>query len=173
MMKTVAFLVLAALGSGCASYRWTSSVPENLRTVRVPSFRNLSKLTETGPVVTRQVLREFRREGTFRILDDGAALEIQGEITSAEANGGLANYRTGSRYHGGELVVTAKVSVIDKVNGRVLIDNRKYTGEAPFSAGQDNNTALRDACGRAADALAQRIVDDVLAINFKSAKKDK
>lgn len=164
---SVLFLILAA---GCAGYSWRSSVPADMRTVQVPVFRDVSGLTETGPVVTRQVLREFQREGTFRIMSDGAALEIQGEVMSAAARGRNADYKAGSRNHGGELELKAKVSVIDRRRGMVLVDNREYTGSAPYSAQQDDTTAYRDAVGRAADDLARRVVDDVLGLGFKTEK---
>lgn len=170
MRRLLAVLAMAAVAAGCASYSWRSSVPEEMRTVGVPTFRNLSKLTETGPVVTRQVLREFQREGTFRIVSEGAAVEVQGEITAAEAVSSQGNYKSGNRFHGGLMRITARVSVIDKIHGKVIADNRVYVGESAFSAGQDNTTALRDASGRAADELAQRIVDDVLRLNFKTEK---
>lgn len=166
-------LPIVMIAAGCASYSWKPSVPAELRTVQVPVFRDVSGLTETGPVVTRQILREFQREGTFAIRSDGAALEVQGEVVSAKSGSENANYRAGSRLHGGMLTLTAKVSVIDKVRGVVLVDDRVYSGEAPYSSLQDNTTAFRDAAGRAADALAQRLVDDVLKLKFdvKTEKK--
>ena len=166
MKKLLLVAAVAALMCGCAGYRWTSSVPAKMRTVQVPTFRNSTDLTETGPVATRQLLREFQREGTFKILSEGAALEIQGEIVSAGSATATANRKAGSRLHAGTMRITAKVSVIDKVRGRVIVDNRMFFGEAHYSAGQDNSTAFRDASGRAADDLARRIVDAVLAIDF-------
>lgn len=163
-LVTVLSLVFAVVG--CANYSWRSSVPAEMRTVQVPVFRDGSGLTETGPVVTRQILREFQREGTFEVKSVGAALEIQGEVVSAKAVGLNANYKEGSRNHGGDLVIRAKVSVIDKRAGRVLVNNCVYEGSAPFSALQDSATALRDASGRAADQLAQRVVDDVLGLKY-------
>ena len=157
----------AALLAGCANYRWTSSVPAEMRTVQVPVFIDKSNLTETGPVVTRQVLREFQREGTFKVLADGAALEVQGTVLSATGTDMNANYKNGRRTHGGTLRIVASVSVIDKRAGRVLVDNRQLAGEAPFSSGQDANTAKRDAAGRAADDLARNIVDMVTTLNWR------
>lgn len=173
MKKMLSMLSMVLVAAGCANYSWKSSVPENLRTVQVPVFRDASGLTETGPVVTRQILREFQREGTFSIMSDGAALEVQGEVVSAASVGENANYKTGSRLHGGDLVLKAKVSVVDKLRGRVLVDNRVYSGEAHYSSLQDNTTAYRDAAGRAADDLAQKVVDDVLKLKFdvKTEKK--
>lgn len=173
MMKSLTIVAFALIASGCANYSWRSSVPADMRTVQVPVFRDASGLTETGPVVARQILREFQREGTFAIMSDGAALEIQGEVVSASSSAVNADYKAGSRMHGGMLVLKAKVSVVDKARGRVLVDNRPYTGEAPYSSLQDNITAYRDAAGRAADDLAQKVVDDVLKLKFdvKTEKK--
>lgn len=165
-MKRVFPILACMILAGCANYSWKSSVPAEMRTVQVPVFRDSSGLTETGPVVTRQLLREFQREGTFRILSDGAAIEVQGEVVSAKSKDENANYKHGSRLHGGMLVLKARVSVIDKVKGSVLVDNRDYTGEAHYSSEQDNTTAFRDAAGRAADDLAQKVVDDVLRLKF-------
>ena len=65
-MSKILPAVLAAFAlAGCASYRWTSSVPADMRTVSVPTFRNESDLVEFGAVTTRQVLREFQRKGTY------------------------------------------------------------------------------------------------------------
>lgn len=173
-MKRILFaVVLAAVAAGCASYKWTSSVPGDMRTVQVPTFRNRSELTETGSVVSRQLLREFQREGTFRIMSDGAALEVQGEVFFAGSQGAYSNYKIGSRYHGGTMCIKARVSVVDKKNGRVIIDNREFSGESQYSAGQDNTTAMRDASGRAADDLARKVVDCVLGLDFKVKSEKK
>ncbi len=172
MKRFLAVALLALSVSGCASYTWTSSVPSKMRSVQVPTFRNESSLTESASLVTRQVLREFQREGTFSLMSDGAALEIQGAVTEVSTYGMETNYRIGSRYYGGTMRIVAMVSVIDKLNGRILIDNRVYVGEAPFSSGHDSTTALRDATARAADLLAQHVVDDVLKMDF-NAKTEK
>ena len=173
MMKTFSILLVGLVAAGCANYSWRSAVSDGMRTVQVPVFRDSSGLTETGPVVTRQLLREFQREGTFSIMSDGAALEVQGEVVSATSRGNNSSYRVGSRVHGGMFVLSAMVSVIDKVNGRILVNNRMYFGETPYSAMQDNTTAYRDAAGRAADDLAQKVVDDVRNRKFdvKTEKK--
>ena len=72
-MRNAAFWLFAALFlSGCASeYSWRSKVPDDMRTVSVPVFRNESEVTELGAVAARQLLREVQREGTFRIASPG------------------------------------------------------------------------------------------------------
>ncbi len=172
-MKTIRlllalFLVGALCGCG-ANYRWRPTVPATMRTVAVPTFRNDSDLQEIGAIAARQLLREFQREGTFKIRPTGdAALEIQGTVQSAVGNNVAYDRRSGLRIAGYELAGSFRVSVIDKRAGKVLIDNRTYTARATFATGQDLTTAQRDASGRLAEDLARQVVDDVLNLKWEN-----
>lgn len=169
-MKSSLAIVSVALIllTGCASsYSWRSSVPEEMRTVSVPTFRNDSDLMELGALTTRQLLREFQREGTFSIRSvDEAALEVQGTVVTVSAGAVAYSRRTWMRHAAYILKMTATVSVIDKSAGRVLIDNKTYRASTSMTAGQDQTTAERDASGRLADDLARQVVDDVLNLKW-------
>ena len=161
-------LAVSAAVCGCSSsYSWRSSVPEEVRTVSVPTFRNESNVSEFGAVATRQLLREFQREGTFRIRTTGdSAIEIQGVIKSVSPAIAAYDRRSGGRIAGYDVSATAEISVIDKRSRKVLVDNRRYVARATFTAGQDKTTAVRDASGRLADDLAQQVVDDILNLKW-------
>lgn len=167
----VASVLTAVLLSGCASYGWRPTVPESFRTVSVPTFRNESNVTELGSVMSRQVLREFQREGTFKIgRVDESALEVQGVVKSASSNSSGYDRRTGLRLAAFTFSARVEVSVVDKRNGRVLVDNRIYRAETTYAAAQDLATAQRDASGRLAEDLARQVVDDVTNLNFRDTK---
>lgn len=168
-LRLGAAVVLVGLVCGCgANYRWRPSVPADVRTVAVPTFRNESELQEVGAVAARQVLREFQREGTFKIRPVGdAALEIQGTVVSAGGGSVAYDRRSGLRISSYELTGEFSVSVIDKRAGKVLVDNRRYTARASFAVGQDLTTAQRDASGRMAEDLARQVVDDVLNLKWE------
>ena len=160
----MALFGLAVCGCG-TDYRWRSSVPEELRTITVPTFRNESDVPELGAVATRQILREIQREGTFKIRPGGeAALEVQGTVKSAVGALNAYNRRSGARVAAYRLEVKAVVSVIDKRRHAVLVDNRTYTASDDFTSGTDVTTATRDASGRVADDLARQVVDDLLKL---------
>ena len=154
--------------AGCATdYSWRSSVPEEVRTVSVPTFRNESNVSEFGAVATRQLLREFQREGTFKIRTTGdSAIEIQGVIKSVSSSLTAYDRRHGGRIAAYDVSATAEISVIDKRNRKVLVDNRTYVATAALTAGQDKTTAVRDASGRLADDLARQVVDDLLNLKW-------
>lgn len=165
------FLILAcaaAMLSGCrTSYSWTSTVPEQKRTVCVPTFRNESKVTELGSLASRQLLREFQREGTFRVAHpDDAVIEIQGVIRGASGVHKGGARRLGYQLNNYELNVAAVVSVVDRSSGKVIIENRLYTAQAPFVSNDDVMTNTRNASARAAEDLARQVVDDVLAYQW-------
>ena len=112
----------------------------------MPVFRNESEVTELGSVVTRQVLREFQREGSFRVSSPAdAAVEVQGIIRSA-----VSRYDGGGRH----------------IGNRTFNSRLTLTAEADFLATQDLMTGRRDASGRLAEDLARQIVDDVLAYHW-------
>ena len=160
-------LSLAAL-AGCASYRWTSSVPEELRTVAVPVFENRTSSAELGPIVTQYVLREFQREGTFSIRRSGdSALEVQGSIVKASRDPAAFNRGYGSRASEYRYTVTAEVSLINKDTGKALLNNRRYEAETTFLTRGDLLTTQRDAAARIAQEFARQIVDDVTAFPYK------
>ena len=161
-------LAVGAVVCGCATdYSWKPSVPETMRTVSVPTFRNESEVNEFGAVASRQLLREFQREGTFKIRTAGdAALEIQGIVKSANCAMSAYDRQIRGRVAAYDCSATAEVSVIDKRNRKVLIDNRKYKAETSVTSGQDVTTSLRDASGRLADDLARQVVNDVLNLKW-------
>ena len=160
----LACLALCGCGTG---YRWRSGVPQEMRTVAVPTFRNESDLQEAGAVASRQLLREFQREGTFSIRPTGdAALEVQGTVLSVGGGSSAFDRRSGLRLSASEVVANATVTVVDKRRGKVLVNSRPYVARTTYAGGQDATTARRDAAGRLMDDLARQVVDDVLALGF-------
>ena len=165
-MKNLALAALAAvICAGCANYSWKPSVPAEMRTVSVPTFRNESSVTGLGSSITTQTLREFQREGTYKIRPAGeSAIEIQGIVRDSDSRAVAYARKTGERNREYRLHATAIVSFIDKKSGKVLVDNRKYTATTSFLAGDDILTGERDATGRLAEDFARQIVDDALAL---------
>ena len=168
-LGTLRFILVALCATcGCGTgYSWRSGVPEGMRTVSVPTFRNESEVNELGAVATRQILREFQREGTFKIRTPGdAALEIQGAIKSASFGTIAYDRKIYGRLSASEFRAVAEVSVIDKRSRKVLVDNRTYVATTTFTSRGDRTTAMRDASGRLADDLARQVVNDLLNLKW-------
>lgn len=168
MRSTAVWFLLAVVSFGCASdYSWRSEIPHDMRTVSVPVFRNESDVTGLGSTAARQLLREFQREGTFSIAAPGnGALEIQGVIKSSNEEALGYSRGIGMRFSNFDFSVVAEISVIDKKNRKVLVDNKRYRAAATFTGNNDFLTSRRDASGRLAEDLARQIVDDVTALKL-------
>jgi len=165
-LKTLSFAILA-LAAGCAGYTWKSQVPEEGRSVFVPVFRNDSEITELGDVMAKQLLREFQREGTFRIARaDDAAYEIQGTVVSVVGGGTVRGRQAFNGVTNGRLRGLVKITVVDRRKGAVVVNDRPYECETDFLVSDDMLTAKRDASGRLAEDAARRIVDDMASGRF-------
>lgn len=161
-------LLLGVLGGCASSYSWRSSVPQEMRTVCVPTFRNETDVQELGAIATRQLLREIQREGTFKIRDAGdAAVEIQGVVKSASNAVGAYDRKTELALNAYNYTAVAEVSVIDKRSRKVLADNLEFKATTQFTSGQDLATAMRDASGRLMDDLSRQIVDSLLSLKWE------
>lgn len=166
-IRSLIFLLPALLLCGCANYRWTSRVPEEIRTVAVPVFQNRSDAAELGAITTQYTLREFQREGTFSIRrSGGASIEVQGAIVKAERRPVAFQRGYGMRAREYRYYVTAEITLVDKDNGKVLQSGRKYMAETTFMVQGDLLTGQRDAAPRIAAELARQIVDDVVSYPY-------
>jgi len=152
------------VATGCSTYRFRSSVPEELRTIAVPVFENNSGYPEIDAVVTQYVLREFQREGTFKISSlDNASLKLLGKLvkTDLRAVSFDRNYvgRTASyRYS-----LTAEITVVERGSGKLIIDALPVKADTIFLTHGDMLTGMQDAGPRIAKELSRAIVDAVLA----------
>jgi hypothetical protein len=168
MRYTAICSLVLLLAGGCASeYSWKSDVPQQMRTVFVPVFRNESEITEFGSLAARQILREFQREGTFSIgMPGSSAIEIQGVIKKSTGSTSDFYHGTGIRLSNIDLSVSAEISVVDKTKGKVIVDNKYYEARTTFIQNDDFHTSRRDASGRLAEDLARQVVDDVLSLKW-------
>ena len=161
-------LLLGGLCGCASSYSWRPSVPQEMRTVHVPTFRNESDIQELGAIATRQLLREIQREGTFKLRNAGeAAVEIQGVVKSASCAVGAYDRRTELALNDYNYTAIAEVSVVDKRSRKVLADNLKFTASTRFTSDRDLSTSMRNASGRLMDDLSRQIVDSMLSLKWE------
>jgi hypothetical protein len=175
MMKTVFVSAAASLSmliAGCANYDWGTSVPQEFRTVAVPVFENATTVSELGPIVTQYTLREFQRNGTFKIARAGeAAVEVQGVLK--ESSRSALSYDRSSEMRATEFryTVCADVTFVDKKNGKILLECRNMEAETSFLVNDDLLTGQRNAAARIADDLARQIVNEALSIRYNGSGK--
>ncbi len=161
---TTLTLTALLLLAGCASYRFTSRVPAELRTIAVPVFENESDFPELDAIVTQYTLREFQREGTFTIKStQDAAYKLIGVVTRANPTSLNYDRNYNSRTSEYQHTVVVKITLIEKSTGKILLDDLPIKARTSFLTQGDMLTGMQNAYPRIADELSQGIVDTVLA----------
>ena len=158
------FAAALMLAAGCAQYRFGSAVPEELRTIAVPVFENTSGFPEIDAITTQYVLREFQREGTFKIdMLDNASLKLLGKLIRADTHSLNYDRNFGSRTTEYRYTLIAEITLVERATGKLLIDGMNVKANTTFLTHGDMLTGLQDAGPRIAQELSRAIVNTVLA----------
>lgn len=169
MKKNILFgLAAAALLSGCM-YHLQPAMPEGRKTIAVPVFENDSGFPEIDAIATQYTLREIQREGSFTIRSvDNADLKLLGRLvrTATQPIAYDRNYE--GRANEYRYTLTAKIMLIERSTGKILLNDVPVTASTTFLARDDMLTGRSDANPRVAKELARSIVDLVLS---KAASK--
>jgi hypothetical protein len=163
-LRLLATASALALAAGCATYRFGSSVPEELRTIAVPVFENASGYPEIDAVVTQYVLRELQREGTFKIRHmDDASLKLLGKVEKAELQAISYDRNYSARTSEYRYTLVAEITLVERGTGKLLLNAVPIKASTTFLTHGDMLTGMQDAYPRIAKDLSRGIVDAVLA----------
>ncbi len=161
---SLTFAAVLLFAAGCASYKFGSAVPEELRTIAVPVFENASGYPEIDAVVTQYVLREFQREGTFKVSTlDNASLKLLGKLVKTDLQSLNYDRNFGSRTSEYRYSLVAEITLVERGSGKLLIDAMPIKANTTFLTHGDMLTGMQDAYPRIAKELARAITDAVLA----------
>ena len=167
-----AALAAIAIAAGCVGYTWGTSVPEEYRTVAVPVFENLTEVSELGPIVTQHTLREFQREGTFKVVrPEDAAIEVQGALRKMNREGVSYDRGRGMRATEYHYEILADVTYVDKRNGKVLLEHKVIQADTTFLTQNDLLTGQKNAAARIAQDIAVQVVNEALALPFVRSRR--
>jgi len=159
VLATVLFVA-----AGCSTYRFHSSVPDELRTIAVPVFENASGYPEIDAVVTQYVLREFQHEGTFKLKSlDKASLKLLGKLIRTDMTPLSYDRNYVSRAAEYRYSIEAEITLVERGTGKLLIDGMRVKASTTFLTHGDMLTGMQDSYPRAAKELSRAIVDAVLA----------
>ncbi len=164
ILSSAALTAALFIAGGCASYSFKSNVPPEARSIAVPVFENQSDFPELDAVVTQYTLREFQREGTFRIKPpERAAYKLYGVLSRSKSNALNYDRNFGSRASEYEYTAVARITLVESSTGKLLMDDVKVQAKTTFMTQGDMLTSMQDASPRLARELSRAIVDTVLA----------
>ena len=159
----------AALAAGCGGYKRVDlggTLPPEIKTIAIPTFRNPSlryrveqRFTDA---VTRELLRRARR---FRLTSnvENADAVLTGEIKDFRSNGALLDDTGRTRVF--EVVIVAAMTLRDQVNKKVIFDNQRMVFRGEFELSDDPEPFFDEedpAVDRIARDFASSVVSTIL-----------
>ena len=161
-------LLSAVLLSGCGYHTAGHAVqlPENVKTIAVPAFKNETLTYRIEQMLTASVVREFTTRTHYRVLNDpseAADATLRGTVLSTTASPLTYDSATG-RAASVLVVVSVKVTLTDR-NGKVLYQNPAYLFREQYELSQDLPSFFEEdspAFRRLSQDFARTLVSNIL-----------
>lgn len=141
-------------------------VPENVKTIAVPAFKNETQNYRIEQMLTAAVVREFTTRTHYRILNassESADATLTGTVLSTVATP-LAYDTSSGRAASVLVVVSMRVSLADR-NGKVLYQNPAYLFREQYEVSQDLQSFFEEdssAFRRLSQDFARTLVSNIL-----------
>lgn len=116
-------LALASSGCGYALAGRGSSLPDYIRVIGVPLFKNATPVFEIDRTITEQVRTELIGRGRYRVVPDATGVDalVEGTVSSVTlAPATFDANKQASRYF---ITITASVTFTDRKTGAVIWTN--------------------------------------------------
>jgi len=157
-------LPLSSCGYHTAAH--TVQLPDNVKTIAVPAFKNETSTYRIEQMLTASVVREFTTRTHYRILHDAgddADATLRGTVLSTAASPLAYDTATG-RAASVLVVVSMKVTLSDR-SGKVLYQNPAYLFREHYEVSQDLKSFFEEdtpATRRLSEDFARTLVSNIL-----------
>jgi outer membrane lipopolysaccharide assembly protein LptE/RlpB len=141
-------------------------VPQNVKTIAVPAFKNETSTYRIEQMLTAAVVHEFTTRTHYRIVNEPseeADATLSGTVLSTAASP-LAYDTSSGRAASILVVVSMRVSLTDR-NGKVLYQNPAYLFREQYEISQDLQTFFEEdspAFHRLSQDFARTLVSNIL-----------
>jgi outer membrane lipopolysaccharide assembly protein LptE/RlpB len=163
---SVFFLLLLSPACGYHTAGHGGQLPENVKTLAVPAFKNETPTYRIEQLLTAAVVREFTTRTRYRIINnpsDDADATLTGTVLST-AFSPMAYDTTTGRAASVLVVVSMKISLADR-SGKVLYQNPSYVFREQYEVSQDLNSFFQEdspASRRLSQDFARTLVSNIL-----------
>ena len=157
-------LLTAACGYHTAGH--AAQLPESVKTIAVPAFRNETSTYRIEQMLTSAVVREFTTRTRYQIVSepgDSVDATLRGTVLSTASTPVAYDTATG-RAASVLIVVSMKVSLTDR-QGKVLYENPAYLFREQYEVSQDLSSFFQEdspAFRRLSQDFARTLVSNVL-----------
>ena len=158
--------LLAAASCGYHTAGHSVQLPDNVRTIAVPSFKNETNTYHIEQMLTASVVREFTTRTHYHLLNDAseaADATLRGTVLSTSSSPLTYNTATGQAASV-LIVVSMKVSLTDR-QGEVLYQNPSYLFREQYEVSQDLTSFFEEdspAVRRLSQDFARTLVSNIL-----------
>lgn len=160
MSRSVIWLCgLCLLLCGCAGYRMgsTTGFRSGEKSIQITPFQNRTFEPRLTAPVTLALRKSIQRDGTYQLSTRGEPdVIVTGELLEYERDAVSFERRDILTARDFEVRVVAKVTAVERLTGRVLLD-REVSGRTTLRSGEDLNQAEFQAVPLLADDLARNI----------------
>ena len=166
--RTMAFaFFLFFLNAGCGYHTagHLAQLPQNVKTIAIPAFKNETLTYRIEQMLTAAVVREFNTRTHYRVLNDpeDADATLRGTVLSTAASPLTYNTSTGQAASV-LVVVSIRVTLSDR-NGKVLYQNPAYLFREQYEVSQDLPSFFEEdspAFRRLSQDFARTLVSNIL-----------
>jgi outer membrane lipopolysaccharide assembly protein LptE/RlpB len=158
--------LLISLGCGYHTAGHAAQLPESVKTIAIPSFKNETLTYRIEQMLTASVVREFNTRTRYHIVNDpgdDADAVLRGTVLSTAASPLTYDTATG-RAASVMVVVSIRVSLTDRY-GKVLYQNPAYLFREQYEVSQDLASFFEEdspAYRRLSQDFARTFVSNVL-----------
>lgn len=131
-------LLLSISGCGYHTSGHAVRLPDNIHTIYVPMFENITQTFRVEQVMTAAVVQELRSRTNYRIVtsDDGSADATLKGLVNYTSNSPLTYDSVTGRISSSLVTVGMKVSLVSK-SGKTLWDNPNYFYREQYQVSRD------------------------------------
>ena len=159
-------LLFAFAGCGYHATGKAVRLPQNVRTIYVPTFNNNTHAFRVEQVLSAAVVQELRSRTNFQVVlsnKEPADATLDGSVTAVGTYPLTYDSQTG-KASSSMLQVYMRVSLLDR-NGKVLWQNPNYVYRSQYELSQDPSSFFEEetpALQRVAHDFAQALVSDIV-----------
>ena len=159
MNRTLAAALLLLLTAGCANYRLGSMLPDDLKTVYVPTCKNETAEPLIEQDVTRAILAQIQMDGSLRVASEDDADTIL-EITLIRFWLDPVAYVAGESSTANQYRMSIRASFVLYRRGdqSVVVESPGVTGWYDLDVAGDMTSSKAVALRPASEDLGRRIV---------------
>jgi outer membrane lipopolysaccharide assembly protein LptE/RlpB len=166
--RVLAFLALLLALPSCGYHTagHAAQLPDNVKTIAIPAFKNETLTYRIEQMLTASVVREFTTRTRYRILNndgDDADATLRGTVLSTSATPLAYDTATGQAASV-LIVVSMRVSLTDR-SGKVLYQNPSYVFREQYEVSQDLSSFFEEdspAFRRLSQDFARTLVSNIL-----------